>query len=369
MVNKNNPTTAIRRSVLAAMAIFMGAAAPSPALVAEDPSGASTTGACGDIVNACLAAGFIHGDWRVGKGFWFDCVDPIIQGRTTVSGASKPLPKVAPAVIAACKNQNQKFGNGQIGAPAGITSAFYLDLGASVSVGFQPTAAAPRGQRTNHGYANYLVALEAAKGVTLQLTQLGCPGESTAAMLNGSGSCYRSPATQQLALAVSFLRAHSGEPGLVTVDFGFNDVVACLKKGAAQSCLGPQLAVVGRDLPRILNILKAVAGPQVRFVGVGHYDPFLAYARSGAEGKADAAKSLAGINSLNRVLSDTYKAYSIPMADVAGAFKIEGSDGAAEACAMTWMCQPPPLGPNIHPNDVGYLTIANAIAAKIPATW
>jgi lysophospholipase L1-like esterase len=253
-----------------------------------------------------------------------------------------------------------------VGAAPPVT-AFYLDLGASVSVGFQPTLAAPHGQRTDHGYANYLVALEAAKGVALQLTQLGCPGESTEDMLNGNGSCYQSPSTQQLAQAVSFLRAHRGERGLVTVDFGFNDVVSCLKKGGEPACMGPKIAAVRRDLPQILNILKSVAGPQVRFIGVGHYDPFLAYARSGADKKA--AASLSAIKRLNRVLSDAYKAHAMPMADVARAFKIEDRDGAAAACAMTWMCQPPPLGPNLHPNDVGYMTIAKAIAAKIPATW
>jgi lysophospholipase L1-like esterase len=40
----------------------------------------------------------------------------------------------------------------------------------------------------------------------------------------------------------------------------------------------------------------------------------------------------------------------------------------ANTCLMTWMCQPAPYGPNLHPNNAGYLAIANAIAAKIGAT-
>jgi hypothetical protein len=35
-------------------------------------------------------------------------------------------------------------------------------------------------------------------------------------------------------------------------------------------------------------------------------------------------------------------------------------------CKLTWMCAPKPFGPNIHPNDSGYLAIANAIAAVLP---
>jgi lysophospholipase L1-like esterase len=31
------------------------------------------------------------------------------------------------------------------------------------------------------------------------------------------------------------------------------------------------------------------------------------------------------------------------------------------------MCAPKPFGPNIHPNNAGYLAIAKAIAAVLPA--
>lgn len=53
---------------------------------------------------------------------------------------------------------------------------YYLDIGASVSVGVQPTPRDPRGQPTNRGYANRLLTIEAAKGVTMRLTEIGCPG-------------------------------------------------------------------------------------------------------------------------------------------------------------------------------------------------
>jgi hypothetical protein len=36
-----------------------------------------------------------------------------------------------------------------------------------------------------------------------------------------------------------------------------------------------------------------------------------------------------------------------------------------ETCALTWMCDPPPLGHNPHPDDAGYRTIAAAIAGAV----
>ena len=67
------------------------------------------------------------------------------------------------------------------------------------------------------------------------------------------------------------------------------------------------------------------------------------------------------------------------MADVAASFDTADSEtttlaGAgtvpedvARVCALTWMCAPPPFGPNPHPNDAGYRAISQAISAVVPA--
>src|SRR5674476_883158 len=96
-------------------------------------------------------------------------------------------------------------------------TVLYLDVGASVSVGVQPTPRDPKGQPTNRGYSNRLVTIEAAKGITLKLTELGCPGESIATMLHGPDPCYVTPDTQ-LSDSIAFLRAHHNAVTLVTVD-------------------------------------------------------------------------------------------------------------------------------------------------------
>src|SRR5664280_562583 len=155
------------------------------------------------------------------------------------------------------------------------TTVLYLDIGASVSVGVQPTPRHPRGQPTNRGYSNRLVTFEASKGVTLKLTELGCPGESIATMLHGPDPCYVAPDTQ-LSDSIAFLRAHHNAVTLVTVDLGFNTLDVCLHHlDIDLTCVTPQLALLRLQLGQVLRALISVAGPYVTFIGLGHYNPYL----------------------------------------------------------------------------------------------
>lgn len=261
------------------------------------------------------------------------------------------------------------------------TTIFYLDVGASVSVGVQPSVRSPHGQRTRAGYANDLVALEASKGVTLRLHEVGCPGESTTTMISGHDHCYHGTATQ-LNAAVAYLSAHRDETGLVTIDLGFNDVMPCLRHEQFDpACLTRHLSRVASQLEQIIALLRAAAGPHVTFVGLGHYNPFLADWLHGSRGQAFATASVGAMSQLNQTLRDVYGSFSIPMADVAAAFQPATNQpvdlapfgpvpaDVAHTCAMTWMCQPSPYGPNIHPTDLGYHAIASAIDAVLPAGW
>jgi lysophospholipase L1-like esterase len=262
-----------------------------------------------------------------------------------------------------------------VNAPASI---LYLDIGASVSVGVQPTPRDPRGQPTNRGYSNRLVTLEAAKGVTLRLTELGCPGESIAMMLHGPDPCYVAPDTQ-LSDAVAFLRAHHGATVLVTVDLGFNTLNVCFRHlDIDLACVTPQLATLRGQLRRVLTALTAAAGPRVSFVGLGHYNPYLT--KSTKEGAAEvfAHNSVTAMHRMNQSLASVYGSFAMPMADVATAFheqdlrvvrltkKETTTINVKYECALTWMCAPKPFGPNIHPNDAGYRAIALAIVAVLP---
>jgi len=262
------------------------------------------------------------------------------------------------------------------GADTPVT-AFYLDIGASASLGVQPTASYPKGQRTDEGYADYVVAQEATKGVTLELHEIGCSGEITNTMVYGGDRCYVSPDTQ-LNEAISFLQSHQDENGLVTIDLGFNDLLPCLHQWSTNpDCVTRHLDNVRQQLTAIIGLLKDVAGANVKFIGVGHYDPYVAESLNDPY-RADFSKwSMHVVRHLDEVLSSVYKSFEIPMADVAQAFKIDSTatvniagigavpENVAEVCHLTWMCQPGPLGPNIHPNDAGYQSIAAAIEQQL----
>lgn len=267
--------------------------------------------------------------------------------------------------------------------PAGPTGSlvFYLVLGASDSLGVQPSAASPHGQPTPRGYANDVVAAQAARGVALTMTQMGCPGETTGTMISGLDRCGL-VGDSQLADAVAFLRAHQGNRGLVTVDLGFNDVRPCLRLGlVTSSCVTRRLATLDAQLTRILSELTAAAGPWVTIVGMNHFNPLVAASVGGMRDAVNAAVSSRALDRMNDTLSTVYARFGVAVADVTGAFD-QGNRTpvtlagvgtvpaeVARVCQYTWMCQPGPLGPNIHPNDAGYQAIADAIDAALPATW
>lgn len=278
------------------------------------------------------------------------------------------------------------FGTSSVGpssrAGADPTPAyFYLDVGASESLGFQPTPDTPHGVPTDEGYANDLVSYEAARGIDLELTQVGCPGETTTSMLSGDDHCFGGAGTQ-LAAAMSFLSAHQDEQGIVTIDLGFNNVRRCLHHETDdETCVENRLDDVRADLPLIVQSLKSVAGPGVTFVGLGHYDPYLAFELRGGDAVDFAHESEEVMDRLNGVLQYVYSSLNVPMADVDSYF--EGKDrtpvtmtgegtvptSVAEICALTWECAAPPYGPDFHPDDEGYATIAAAIEAVLPAPW
>jgi lysophospholipase L1-like esterase len=263
-----------------------------------------------------------------------------------------------------------------------ISGDFYLDVGASTSLGFQPTGIpAHNGSRTNTGYANDVVAMAAANHMSLALRQVGCPGEQAQTMLLMGDACYKPPG-RQLSTALQFLRAHVHEVGLVTIDLGFNNIRLCLWPATVNvNCAQHGIAQVTDSMPAVVRDLQRAAGPSVHFVGVLYADPFLTHDFDGPSGVVQANISLSIVNQLNQVLIAAYRAAHIPVANVAGAFQSNNltpttiakrgtvPTNLARICALTWMCHGHPWGPDDHPTNAGYQVIAKAIMAELPRSW
>lgn len=260
--------------------------------------------------------------------------------------------------------------------PAARTT-YYLAIGASESVGYQPVAGRPRGAPTTQGYANDLLARERARWPGLRLVQVGCPGESAIAAVRGGGPCAY-PAGSQLATALEFLSSHAPATVLVTVDLGFNDVHTCLAhRSVRPRCVAHALAGIRRVLPRALSRLRAAGGPRMRIVGLEHPDPYVARFLGGHRGRVFAAASLHVFDRLNATLGRVYRAAGATVADVPRVYGTAGGRLAITAvrgrlpvsvardCAYTWMCRPGPHAGNIHPNALGYRAIAGAVASAV----
>jgi lysophospholipase L1-like esterase len=265
------------------------------------------------------------------------------------------------------------------GAPAAtpVRVTYYVAVGASESVGYQPQAGRRHGAPTTQGYANDLLARERSRWPGLRLVQVGCPGETAVAAVDGGGPCAY-PGDSQLATAVQFLRAHRPATVLVTVDLGFNDIERCLRvRSAGPHCVARGLAGVRRVLPCAMAQLRAAGGPAMRMVGLEHADPFVARFLAGRRGRASAAASLTVLQRLNDTLQHVYRAAGVAVADVPRFYGTADRHltwlaghgavplGVARDCHLTWECDRAPFAPNLHPNARGYRAIAGAIAAAV----
>ncbi len=263
---------------------------------------------------------------------------------------------------------------GALTAPARAASGgaqYYMSLGTSLAVGIQPDANGMN-QRTDEGYADQLYRLLRLTRPRLQLVKLGCPGETSVTLIAGGGCHYPVTRSSQLAEAVAFLQAHRGAVKLVTIDIGANDLLRCadaLTGGINPDCLTKAFTDLECNLPDILGPLRKAAGPGVPIVAMNYYNPLVV-----AE-QAAARASAALVGMFNALLEGIYADFDVPVGDVARAFHADDFRlvpalddlpvNVVLVCQLTWMCAPPPQGPNIHANTSGYFVIALALLATL----
>jgi lysophospholipase L1-like esterase len=252
---------------------------------------------------------------------------------------------------------------------------YYVALGDSLAIGYQPSPTGGPGGPTSVGYADDLFLQLKTRNPSLMLEKLGCFGETTSSMIQGGAiDCPQYPTnSSQLDAAVGFLQAHPNQVALITLDIGANDVDGCVSATTIDSsCVQAGFASVSSNLPWILLQLRKAAGPHTPIVAMNYYDPFLAaWKLGGSGGHALAIQSLQATTEFNVILGSVYLAFGVPVADVAQAFRIynflpvPGENVPVNVFltfVWTGMILTPP---DVHPNTAGYAVIAGAFANKI----
>ena len=261
------------------------------------------------------------------------------------------------------------------GAKATTASSFYLSLGDSLAQGVQPNAQGVSVE-TNQGYPDQLFTALHLGNPTLKLVKLGCPGETTVTMIDG-GICSYSTGSQ-LKQAVAFLAQHKGHVQLVTIDIGANDLNPCLglpTLSQIAACLVKVFPLVQANLEKIMNALTTASGsgPVPSIIGMTYYDPELAnWLKGTPAAKQLAQASIALAQGFGNLLSGVYTHFGAKVADVFKTFHTTQftarvtlpafgrvPKAVGYICSYTWMCAAPPVGPNIHANQLGYGVIAN----------
>ena len=261
------------------------------------------------------------------------------------------------------------------GAKATTASSFYLSLGDSLAQGVQPNAQGVS-METNQGYPDQLFTALHLGNPTLKLVKLGCPGETTVTMIDG-GICSYSTGSQ-LKQAVAFLAQHKGHVQLVTIDIGANDLNPCLglpTLSQIAACLVKVFPLIQANLEKIMNALTTASGsgPVPPIIGMTYYDPELAnWLKGTPAAKQLAQASIALAQGFGNLLSGVYTHFGAKVADVFKTFHTTQftarvtlpafgrvPKAVGYICSYTWMCAAPPVGPNIHANQLGYGVIAN----------
>ncbi len=263
-------------------------------------------------------------------------------------------------------------------AHATASPTYYVSLGDSYSVGYQP------GRGSTPGYTAVVV-----KSTGLKLVNFGCGGATTTSLVSSTGcpdvlphtaGVQLYPTTTQEAAAEAFLAAHRGHIGLITVSIGGNDVTACATQANPIGCVATAVAGITKNVTSLAVALRTAAGVRVPLIGLTYPDVILGsyvYPKQPAPaGAVSLAKlSVVAFKSLiNPALTKSYAAGNGSLVDVTKAtgayvpltrtvrYHPYGTIPAAVAsvCSLTWFC----AQGNIHATTKGYTLIGNLVVAR-----
>jgi lysophospholipase L1-like esterase len=274
------------------------------------------------------------------------------------------------------------LGGATVAHAATTSKTYYVSLGDSYSVGYQP------GSGSTPGYT-----VVVAKATHLTLVNFGCGGATTSSLVSTVGcpdvlphtaGAMTYPTTTQEEAALAFLTAHRGHIGLITVSIGGNDVTSCASQANPIPCVSAAVASIKTNVTSLAAALRAAAGPNVPLIGLTYPDVILgSYVYPTHPAKAStlslAKLSVVAFKSLiNPALSTAYGSANGSLVDVTKAtgaylplsrtvrYRPYGTipTAVANVCTLTWFC----AQGNIHATTKGYTLIGNLVVAKLDAT-
>lgn len=252
----------------------------------------------------------------------------------------------------------------------------YLALGDSVSFGYMEPTVTPAPDYTNA--ANFVGFPEVvASDLHLKLTNLACPGETSASLINAkaqSNGCESSPdpstpgyraayplhvkySGSQLSYAVKYLRKHSNVR-LVSLMVGANDYFLC-QETTPDHCASPteQIGVVGtvaRNVRRIVTTLRNRAHYNGQLVIVGYYSISSALA--------------AATQGLDAQIKQAGHGFRIEYANAFNSFAAASVHAGGSACSAGLLTALSTGGCGVHPSAAGQTLLASTVirAVRLP---
>jgi lysophospholipase L1-like esterase len=257
-------------------------------------------------------------------------------------------------------------------------TTYYVSVGDSYSVGYQP------GLGATAGYTGYV-----ARKTRLKLVNFGCAGATTSSLINtvacpdnlpNTAGAVLYPDTTQAAAAEAFIAAHRGHIGLITVSIGGNDVTSCATQANPIPCVGTAVAGITQNVTSLATALRLAAGPHVPLIGLTYPDVLLgAYVYPSLPvtpaRTAVAQESVVAFKSLiNPALVKAYGGAAGVLVDVTaatGAYTPLTTTtnvppygtipvAVAKVCSLTWFC----TQGNIHATTKGYTLIGELVVAR-----
>lgn len=229
----------------------------------------------------------------------------------------------------------------------------YLAIGDSLAFGYQPDL------NYDDGYADDFYSNLQSHGVN-KIANLGCPGETSATLINGGCSVpllRKFPYLgSQLNAALNYLAQHRGQVSPVTLDIGASDLLHDIN---ASTCainttkFGSDLATLdanltGVILPKLHTALVVNGKLTGDLLVMNYYDPY----------QNLCPNTVSYIQTVNQHLASDVRGYGT-LADVFSAFG-GATTPNPNICGYTWECS---IFKDIHSKDAGYRAIAASFEA------